>query len=139
MTAATLHVIAAGAWIGGLFHLWRASRLASEVTLIALIGAFHRVAMVSVALLALSGLGHVLMMVPELSGLGSSAWGRIYLAKMLLVAATLVLGYGHWRHAEAVVRGGAREKVRASFGREMLLAVTVLAVTGFLTTAAPPE
>lgn len=139
MTTAALHVLGGGAWIGGLFHLWRSARVASEVTLVALIGAFHRVATVAVALLVLSGLVHLAMTVPDLASLGTSAWGRLYLVKVLLVVVTLVIGYGHWRNAEAAVRRGERERVRASLGRELLLAVAVLAITGLLTTTAPPE
>lgn len=137
--AATVHVMAAGAWIGGLFHLWRASRVASEATLLRLLGAFHAVALVSVALLALTGLGHVLSLLGDASALTTTRWGRLLSVKLGFVALTLALGFRHWRGAEARIRGGERAAVSLSFARELVVAVAVLAVTGLLTVTAPPE
>ena len=52
---ATLHVIAAGAWVGTLFHLWRSVRSVSEATVGAMLRAFHPVALGSAGLLAATG------------------------------------------------------------------------------------
>lgn len=139
LIAAAVHVMAGGAWIGGLFHLWRASRVASEATLVKLLGAFHAVALTAVALLALSGVGHSLSLLGGVANLTTTAWGRLLAVKLLLVAATLAFGFSHWRGAAARVRAGERLALSASLGREVILATAVLALTGWLTVTSPPE
>ncbi len=139
LVAAALHVLAAGAWIGGLFHLWRASRVASEATLLRMLGAFHAVAIGSVALLTLTGLGHVLSLLGDASALTTTRWGRLLTVKLAFVAIALGLGFRHWRGAEARIRDGERGAVSASFARELIVAVAVLALTGLLTVTAAPE
>jgi copper transport protein len=139
LTAAAVHVLAAGSWVGTLFHLWRASRVASEATLVRMIGAFHLVAMVAVACLVASGAVHTLSLVGGAGDLVATRWGRTLLVKLALVAGTLALGYHHWRTATARIRAGQRQAVSKSLGREVLLAAAVLVVTGLLTVTAPPE
>lgn len=139
LVAATVHVAAAGAWIGGLFHLWRASRVASEATLLRMLGAFHLVAIVAVSLLVLSGVGHTLSLLGEAADLTATRWGRLLTVKLAFVAATLALGFRHWRGAEARIRAGERGAVTASLARELVFAAAVLALTGLLTVTAPPE
>lgn len=139
LAAATVHVLAAGCWIGGLFHLWRSSRVASEATLVRMIGAFHLVAFIGVSCLAVTGVLHTLSLVGDFGNLLTTRWGRTLLIKLALVAGTLALGYHHWRTATARIRAGQRQAVSKSIGREVLLAAAVLVVTGLLTVTAPPE
>ena len=139
MGAATLHVLTAGAWIGGLFHLWRSARVASDATLLALVRAFHAVALTAVALLASSGLYQTFKLLGSFANLFSTPWGLLFVVKQLFVLSVLALGYGHWRRSEQAVSAGERVSLRASLGRELLLACTVIAVTSVLTSIAPPE
>jgi putative copper export protein len=139
LAAASVHVLAAGSWIGGLFHLWRSSRVASEATLVRMVGAFHLVAFVAVTCLAVTGVLHTLSLVGDAGNLLSTRWGQTLLLKLTLVAGTLVLGYRHWRTASALIRAGRRQAVSKSMGREVMLAIAVLVVTGLLTVTAPPE
>lgn len=137
LAAATVHVLGAGLWIGGLWHLWRIAGPASDATLAAVLQAFHRVALAGAALVALSGVNHVLMTIDAPAALVATAWGRVLLGKLALVAAVLALGYRHWRGAEARVAAGSRAALRASIGQEALLALAVMGVTGLLTTLSP--
>jgi putative copper export protein len=139
LAAAAVHVLAAGAWIGSLFHLWRASRVASEATLVRMIGAFHLIAFVAVTSLAVTGALHTLSLVGDAGNLLTTRWGQTLLAKLTLVGGTLALGYRHWRTATARIRAGQRQAVSKSLGREVLLAAAALVVTGLLTVTAPPE
>lgn len=139
LIAAAIHVMAAGAWVGGLFHLWRASRVASEATLLRMLGAFHLVAMAAVTLLVLTGLGHALSLLGDLGNLTTTRWGRLLTVKLAFVAATLALGFRHWRGAEARIRAGERGAATASFARELVVAAAVLTVTGLLTVTSPPD
>ena len=74
MGAATLHVLTAGAWIGGLFPLWRSARVASDATRLALLRAFHAVALTAVSLLASSGRYQTFKRLGSLANLFSTPW-----------------------------------------------------------------
>ena len=138
LAAATTHVLGAGLWIGGLFHLWRLTGPASEATLRRALAAFHPVAMVGVALIAVSGLYHTWSTLGPLANLVSTAWGRLLSLKLMLVLAVLALGYKHWRSSERAVEGGDRQGLRLSIGREALLALAALVVTAVLTSTGKP-
>lgn len=139
LTAATFHVLASGTWIGGLFHLWRATAVSSEATLLRMLDAFHGLAMGAVALLLVSGGYQTLTALHGVSNLTGTTWGRILVVKLLLVTAVLVLGHRHWRSAATQIRSGERLAVRASLGVELALATLVIALTGLLTVTAPPD
>lgn len=139
MTAATVHVLAAGAWIGGLFHLYRASGVASEVTLARLLQAFHRVALTAAAALVFTGLYHVWTLLPAPSALWTDVWGRLLVAKLSVLGAVLWLGYRHWKGSEQSLAKGNRAGLRTSLGRELALALVVLLLTGVLTSVSPAE
>lgn len=138
LAAATTHVIGAGLWIGGLFHLWRLAGPASDMTLRRALGAFHPVAMVGVALLMLSGLYHTWSTLGTPANLVATAWGRLLSLKIGLVLAVLALGYKHWRSSERAVEEGDRASLQQSIGREALIALAVLVVTAVLTSTAKP-
>lgn len=138
MTVATLHVLAAGAWIGTLFHLWKAAHVADEAETRSLISAFHRVAMSAAGLLLLTGLYAALTMLPALGDLFTSVWGRLLLAKLVLVAAVAGFGAWHWRAAEARIASLGALSVGRSIGLELSIALGVLLATGFLAGTSPP-
>ena len=138
MTVATVHVLAAGLWVGSLFHLWRVSARLSPVTTSALIAAFHRVAQGAVALLALTGLYAALTMLTGPGDLVRTPWGGLLAGKLALVAVALAMGAWHWRTAEARLARGEHPEVMRSIGAELLVAFAVIAATGFLSGTAPP-
>lgn len=137
LVAATVHVIGAGIWIGGVFHLWRIAGPASEATLSRMLQSFHAVALTGAAMVGLSGLNHVFLQVKTPSQLWTTAWGALLLAKLAVIGGVVVLGYRHWRSAEALVGSGTRAALRRSIGREAVLALVVLAITGILTSTSP--
>ncbi len=139
LAVAALHVLAAGAWIGTLYHLWRASRVASSTTLRVMLRSFHPIALSATAVLVASGAYQAWTTLGAPADLLYSTWGRLLLAKLALVGATAVLGYRHWRTAEARAGGGERSALTASFARELGIALLVIAVTAVLATSAPPE
>lgn len=128
-----VHLLGAGAWIGTLFQLWRIARKASEATLTAILKAFHGVALTGAALLALSGATHVWTILDRPSQLWTTLWGALLAAKLAALAGVLVLGYRHWKRAEAQVGIGERSALRTSMAKELWLAALVLAITGALT------
>lgn len=138
LAAAMLHVLGAGLWIGGLFHLWRLSGPSSDMTLQRALAAFHPVALGGTALLAMSGAYHVWSILGAPSDLVTTAWGRLLALKLALVAAALVLGHRHWKTAEQSVSSGDRAAVRRSLAREAIIALIVLGVTAILTVTEKP-
>ncbi len=137
LVAATVHVIGVGIWIGGLFHLWRITGPASEATLARMLQAFHAVALTGAAMVGLSGLTHVFLQVRSPSQLWTTTWGVLLLAKLTVLGGVIALGYRHWRGGESMLGSGTREALRRSIGREALLALVVLAITGILTSTSP--
>ena len=135
---ATLHVIAAGAWVGTLFHLWRSVRSVSEATVGAMLRAFHPVALGSAGLLAATGAYQAWIALGGPEDLISSAWGRLLLAKLCFVAVIGALGHRHWKTSGARLASGDRAAVAASFGRELLFAALVIGLTAALASSAPP-
>jgi putative copper export protein len=138
LAAAMLHVLGAGLWIGGLFNLWRLTGPSSDLTLQRALAAFHPVALGGTGLLALSGAYHVWSILGAPSDLVTTAWGRLLALKLGLVAAALGMGYRHWKTAERSVANGDRATVRRSIGREVLIALAVVAVTAVLTATEKP-
>lgn len=139
MAMATMHVLAAGIWIGTLFHLWRASRVSSDRTLRAMIAAFHPLAMGAVGALVVSGGYAAWTTLGDPAALTTSAWGGLLLRKLVLVGGTLALGAWHWRTAEARIAAGGRAALHRSLAAELALAALVLGVTGVLAGTSPPE
>ncbi|SFS49595.1 copper resistance protein CopC [Paenibacillus sp. BC26] len=86
-----VHLAAAAIWIGGLILLgllWQADR--KEAGRFAVL--FSRAALLSLALLILSGIGMTLLFLPSLNYLFYTAWGTILLVKTGLVLLVLVVG-----------------------------------------------
>jgi len=137
-----LHMVAAGGWLGALalvtMAVMRARRSddgpAREV---ALLGAFHAVAVVAAPVVFVTGLiaAWLRMGVPE--GIASSTYSGLFVAKLLLVGVTGFIGAGHSRLATRRVTVAAPAQVMRSLAAECLLAVGVLYVTAVLVGTAP--
>ena len=105
LLADTLHVLAAGAWVGGLTMVmllerrWR--RLDGpeepESLLPTLVPAFSPVAVVSVCTLIITGTFASWLHVPEVGALWGTGYGRLLLLKVGLVVAVLGLGALNWK------------------------------------------
>lgn len=138
LTAAALHVLGAGVWIGTLFHVWRSSRVASTSTLREFLRAFHAIALTAAVILVLSGLYQTWNQLGDISNLVRAPWGRILAVKLILVAVTAVFGYRHWKTSEALADEATRPALRKSIRSELGFALLVLITTAILATSAPP-
>lgn len=152
-----LHLVAGGLWAGGLavFALWLADDLrAAEPerrarALAAAVPRFSALAVVAVATLAGTGAYQWWRQLGDVSATTGSAYGRLILAKMALVAPLLALGAFNLlvaRPCLAAALRGRLERAHAAaraLGRsvpaEAGLAVAVLAVTAVLTDTSPPS
>lgn len=139
----TLHVWAAGAWIGGLaVVLWlerTERRDTPDGTLLpALVPAFSPVAVGAVATLVVTGGLASWAHLPSVGALFTSGYGRLLLIKLLCVAGVLALGA---RNARVLTpRLGTDEgndAMRRSAVLELVVAQGVLIVTALLVRTSP--
>jgi putative copper export protein len=145
--ADSLHMLAGGAWLGTLVVLalvglvpqpgeWDESR-AWRVA--AMVHAFSPVALASAATLAVTGTFATLLHLDAPSSLWTSAYGRILLIKLALLAGVMSAGAFNWRRVTP--RLGAREgaaMLRRSAWIELGFAAALLAATALLVTTPLP-
>ncbi|MEJ2204215.1 MAG: CopD family protein [Gemmatimonadota bacterium] len=146
LIADTLHVWAAGGWIGGLTLVlilerrWRREATLGPGSLLpTLVPAFSRLAMVCVGLLIATGLFASWIHLPDVAALWSSRYGRILTAKLLLVGFVLALGALNWRRLKPRLgEPGGSDDLRRSAAVELLVAYVVIGVTAALVRTSPP-
>ena len=139
-----MHVWAAGSWIGGLGLLlflelsWRRRNGGSSL-LPQMVPAFSRVAVVSVATLALTGLFSAWLHLPTVGALFTSTYGRLLLGKLVVVGMILALGAWNWRRLTPVLSDpSGPDRLRRAASYELLLGQVALAITAVFVGSAPP-
>ncbi|HEX6489782.1 MAG TPA: copper resistance protein CopC [Gaiellaceae bacterium] len=146
VAADLLHVAAAAVWIGGLLALVlalpRVSRSlepAERARLTAaLIPRLSAIALVSVALLAVTGLVRVLSELSALRQLWTSGYGRALLIKTGLLAALVAIGWSNRsRLAPRLTSSGVSATLRRNLLVELALLAGVVTAVAFLTDLAP--
>ena len=156
LPANVLHVVGAGAWLGGIVVLVFVLRHATarlegaERTrlLSASVARFSTLAGVAVAVILASGVVQSLLAIDALSQLVDTAFGRAVLIKLGLLAGIVALGWlNRSRHLPAlraaaagdVAPGRAGVALRRTLRAELAIAVVVLATTGALAGYPPAE
>jgi copper transport protein len=134
-----LHLLVVCVWVGGLLVLLLAVLPARDrEVLTAVLPRYSRLAMVSVATLTVAGAVLAWQLVGSVDALVHTGYGRLLLAKLVLFALLLLLGFASktWvdrrLHVAATTRGLA-----LSVTAEAVLAVAVLGVAAFLVTTGP--
>lgn len=140
LLADVIHLAAAGTWLAGVLALviLAAGRLGGAAPRQALRNAvprFSALAVVSIGLVAATGMYAAWLQVGDLAALGTD-YGLVLLAKLGVVAAALTLGATNYIDAgrDLPIAGGLRRRV----GAELALAVVVVMLTANLTTGSPP-
>jgi copper transport protein len=152
LPANVLHVLAAGAWIGGIATLVLALPAATrrlepdERTrlLAAVLGRFSTLALIAVVALLAGGIVQSLIELRTLADLVDTAFGRAILVKIGLVCVLLGLGWlNRSRILPALDRPGPPGRpgllLRRSLRAEAALGVAALVATGALAGYTPPE
>jgi copper transport protein len=149
LPANALHVLAAGAWIGGLAVLVAALPAATRRldapdrtrVLSAAVGRFSGLALISVALLLAGGIAQSLLELGAVNDLWDTPFGRAIAIKAALVIVLLALGALNRRRTlprlaraatDGASPGGAGVLLRRTLRAEVALGVAALAVTGAL-------
>jgi putative copper export protein len=143
-----IHLLAAGAWIGGLVSvalsglpaLSRQEESNRPAQGSSLVRAYHDVALPSVVLVGLTGLANAWLRVGTLSALVGSAYGRVLIVKLLLFVILASFGYYHWRTAVAPRWSSeSASRFRRTAYLELVVGALVLIATALLVSMATPD
>jgi copper transport protein len=137
----TLHVAAAGAWLGTLAMIGVAAvpaltraDTAPERPIADMIERFSPLALTAAAVLILSGVVNSLLHFGSLGQLVSTAYGRTLLIKLALVIGVLATGAYNWRRLRPRLGGaGSVPWLRRNIVLELTFALAVFAATAYLT------
>ena len=144
--ADTLHVLAAGSWIGGLLFVLvaelrerrrtgRGNALLAEV-----LPLYSQVALIAGAVLIGTGAFASWLHVASLDAMVSTRYGRILLTKIGLVLVVLILGAVNWRVLTPRLWGvGGARPLRRNAIRELTIAHLVILVAALLVRTSPLE
>jgi putative copper resistance protein D len=136
-----VHLLGAAFWLGALTPLLIVARDADLPRLAAVAGRFGAVAVFVVGALLAAGLTLLCMLLGGIAALWSSAYGRGILVKLTLVACLLGLAaFNKLRLTPRLRRGDARasRSLRTSICWELLLGLSILAVTAAFTSLTGP-
>lgn len=136
-----LHVATMAAWIGALMPLGLAMRAGGETATV-LLGRFSRSISWLLAVLVASGGVLAFIQVQTPVALLSTAYGRVLLLKLALVALLLTLAaFNRWRLTPAIARDDAvaRRALLRAIVAELLLAVLILGATATWRFTPPPR
>jgi putative copper export protein len=141
------HIVAGGAWTGGLLLLTRllplGAREWSPDTLEIACRRFSRLAAWCLAAVVATGAWNAWVQLPAPSALWASGYGRALLAKLALVAALVAYGAANRFLVLPRLLGrddpGTAGRFRRYVGYEAALALAVFAVTAVLTDSTPPR
>jgi copper transport protein len=142
--ADVLHVLAAGAWLGGLVLLlvafWPRRSATPDAGAATATARFSRLALPAIVVLVAAGALQAWFYLDSVGALFDSTYGLALLAKIALLAAVVGLAVGSRRRVARLAgrAGGTAQGLRRSMRAEILVALVVLAATATLVRAAPP-
>jgi putative copper export protein len=139
LTASLVHVAGLGLWLGTLAALTWSARTANDAEVATAVQRFHRLAAVGLAAVVATGIAKLIDLRPPVAALLDSTWGVSLLVKLAAFGLVALLGWWHWRRADAAIAEGRRSETVQSFAAELVLALVVVAATSVLINSAPPE
>jgi copper transport protein len=134
-----LHLLAVGAWIGGLVWLLAGLRGQERPEQMASAVRFSKLAAPVLGLVAVTGLSRALHLAGGWRGLLDSPYGRFLDVKVALFAGLVLLGALNRFRVVPALAGGARrlDGLRRNVRGEVVLAACILAVTAVLSQLPP--
>jgi putative copper export protein/methionine-rich copper-binding protein CopC len=144
----SLHVLAAGGWLGTLLLVVLAGipaalrRAAGErgPAVASMLRAFHPLALACVPLLVVSGLASAWLRLGSFGALTSSRYGTYLLVKVLVFLCVAATGAYNWRRVLPTLGAeAAGRQIRRTASLELAIGAVVLAVTAALVVTPPPE
>ena len=146
ITADSLHVLAAGSWLGSLLAVMSVGvpvamtldEPGKWAAIASLVNAFSPLALLSAAVVVASGTFASWVHLEHLAALWQTTYGRVLLVKLVFVAITFGIGAYNFRRVQPQLSnqvGSAR--LRRSAATELGMAFLILLVTGLLTGISP--
>jgi putative copper export protein/mono/diheme cytochrome c family protein len=139
--AETLHLLAAGAWLGGLLPLFLLISVLPVVQALPAIRRFSHLGLICVALLAATIAVQSWVLIGGMPGLIGTDYGRLALIKTAIFVALLALaGLNRWRLVPRLTGrpdAATRRQLRRSVGVEVVFGFLVVLVAGLLLTQPP--
>ena len=134
-----LHMLAVGAWIGGLVWLLAGLRGRERPEQVASAARFSRLAAPVLGLVAITGLSRALHLAGGWRGLLDSSYGRFLDLKVALFLALVALGARNRYRIVPALAGGVRRlgDLRRNVRGEVVLAACILAVTAVFSQLPP--
>lgn len=121
----TLHLLGGGAWLGTL------AVLVAMKPRNALFERFSPLALSGAAIAALTGVVMAWLSLGSIANIWTTPYGRLLVAKVAVVLAVSGCGFINWRRARA-------HQPPPAAGLELVLALTIVVITAFLTEMTPP-
>jgi len=141
-----LHVLGGASWLGSLLAVMvvgvplslTLDGIEGWSSVASLVNSFSPIALVSVAVVVISGLVASWVHLEHLSALWQTAYGQVLLLKLTLVAVTLAIGAYNFRQVQPqLVNEVGAIRLRRSAMLELGFGFLILLVTGFLTGISP--
>lgn len=136
-----VHLLVASVWLGGVAGFLFAVRGRDSATLARLVARFSPMAMTSVALVIATGVIASVRFVSRWDALVSEPYGRLVLAKILLVVVLVGFGAFHQRVVHRRLHSGAASPraFRRVIQVEAIVMALVVLAAGALATTSPPQ
>lgn len=133
-----VHLVAAGAWLGGLvpLGLWLGDRAVSDVSASRCVGLFSRLGYCAVVLVLATGAVNTAILGQDGQLLSTAPWSLVLAAKLILVVAMLVLALVN---RLGLARDHGRAGLYRRIGIELTLGILILAAASVLGTLPPPQ
>ena len=136
LAALTLHLLAAGLWLGGLLPLLIATKTATLEVSYSLAKRFSVLGTICVATLAFTAAVQGWFLAGGISGLIGTAYGRVAIAKLILflvLTALAALNRNSFTPALLSDQGfRAKSHLRKTIGAEVLVGLTIVILAGIL-------
>ena len=131
----SIHVLVMSLWMGSLYPLWKTSQLLNGIPLEERMHLFGRIAAFIVGILVVSGLSVALLLIKDVETLFYTSYGQGFMIKILFVLSILVLAaFNKWYFTPRLQEPKFAKKLGYAILFEMLLGLSVLLTTGYITT-----
>ena len=133
------HVITMAWWIGSLYPLWLSCKFLQPIPLYKLMCLWGKCAMFMVSLLIVCGIGLLFLFFANPLELFTTQYGQAMLLKLIFIGTILLIAAYHKLYLVEEVQGKKiAHRLEKSIRNEMLIAVTILAITAILSYALGP-
>ena len=136
----SVHVMAMALWAGSFYPLWFICGRENRLQVERIMKKFGEIAVAIVAVLIISGIYLLSQLLGSVEELFTTAYGISLTAKLVGVAALLLLAAANkFRLVPGLQKSSGETKLKRSIMLEMLVALSVLVLTAFFTTLVGPQ